>query len=163
MAKNELTQKIYGNPSWIDGRINRSEYFWRSFKYAFLTVGMAVVAGVAYLLGGSGLVGGALLTVFMLLALLFYWRLLMGAVKRLHDLNCSGWWVLLMLGITDYSYTINHTKISFNLADYLLGETIGNIFSIIGLVLGLLLVFKRGTVGVNKYGKDPLTKYEGDK
>lgn len=163
MAKSELAQKIYGNPSWIDGRINRLEYFWRSFKYAFLFVGMALVACASFLLGGGGLIGGALLIAFMLLALLFYWRLLMGAVKRLHDLDFSGWWVILMLGITDYSYTVNQTKVSFNLATYLFGETIGNIFSIIGMIFCLFLTFKRGTIGPNKYGKDPLTKYEGGK
>ena len=31
---------------------------------------------------------------------------------------------------------------------------------IIALILSLLLVFRKGTTGANRYGKDPLTKYE---
>ena len=163
MAKNEIAEKIYGNPDWVDGRINRREYLLRSFKYALLIVGMIVVAGATYLLARGGTIGITLAGICGLLALLFYWRLLMGSVKRLHDLNFSGWWVILLLGVADYSYTIDGTQVSFNPANYLLGDFFGDIFSIIGLVFWLLLALKRGTVGFNKYGKDPLTKYEGDK
>ncbi len=50
------------------------------------------------------------------------------AVKRLHDINRPGGWLLLIF------------IPGFN------------------LVLGIVLLFKKGTVGTNQYGDDPLSK-----
>lgn len=47
------------------------------------------------------------------------------AIKRLHDINASGWWApLLLLPVTN-------------------------------VILGLVLIFKDGTPGPNQYGDDP--------
>lgn len=49
-------------------------------------------------------------------------------IKRLHDLNMKGWWAILM------------------------------IVPIVNILFGLLVSFKRGTVGYNQYGADPKIK-----
>ncbi|MBO4779427.1 MAG: DUF805 domain-containing protein, partial [Selenomonadaceae bacterium] len=48
------------------------------------------------------------------------------AIRRLHDLDRSGWWVLL------------------------------SFVPIINFILGLYLMFKKGVVGGNRFGADPL-------
>lgn len=46
-------------------------------------------------------------------------------VRRLHDFNASGWWYLLVL------------------------------IPVVNIVLMLVLLFKRGTEGINRFGPDP--------
>ena len=63
------------------------------------------------------------------------------AVRRLHDLNLSGWWYLpiAILNISSDSVILN----------------------LIEFVFYIFLIFKRGTVGENKYGADPLSNEGG--
>ena len=61
--------------------------------------------------------------------------MLLPMIQRLHDLDASGWWVLIAL------LPIIHPG-----------------FMILGLPFGLVLLFAKGTEGANKYGPDPLQK-----
>jgi len=72
-------------------------------------------------------------------------------IKRLHDRNKSGWWILLfyfgpsvLAGIGNSSYN-DAVALVLNLASF--------VIAIWGLVE---LGFLRGTVGSNQYGPDPL-------
>ena len=60
------------------------------------------------------------------------------SIRRLHDLNLSGWWYMLILILTNLS---NST-----------------ILDLIALGFYIYLIFKRGTAGENKYGADPLSE-----
>jgi uncharacterized membrane protein YhaH (DUF805 family) len=55
--------------------------------------------------------------------------LFFAGVKRLHDINRHGGWLLLMFFIPGFN-----------------------------LILGIVLLFKKGNVGTNQYGDDPLSK-----
>ena len=90
-----------------EGRLNRKSYIYRSF---FLSIVLFVVQGIlSFVLG-----------IFQLAA-----NIMMG-VRRLHDLDKSGWWMLLL------------------------------IVPLVNLFFCLYLLFFKGTEGPNEYGDDPL-------
>lgn len=116
----------------FQGRINRAR-FW------LVHVGMWVVMAVAFgvLLGGAALSGdpeAAMRSagtvpglILALVYLVMVWIGLAAGVKRWHDRNKSGWWIL-----------------------------IGLVPVIGGLWYLIECGFLRGTVGPNNYGADPL-------
>ena len=139
--KNDFKEQIYGNPNWINGRINRAEFITRVILLG-ITCGVSIVGvGVLYAMGMT--IPAVLLGVF---AAWVYWRIVMAYVKRCHDLEWSGWFALPVL--------LEKGDLLFD------NETLIVIFNVIALILSLLLVFRKGTTGANRYGKDPLTKYE---
>ena len=141
-------QQIYGNPNWIDGRINRAEYFIRCVLLR-LGIGLMMIGvGYGYISGST--LGYAILAVCGFMAIWILWRLIMTYVKRAHDLGWSGWIAIPVVVF----YEI------LNIQAFEMPETLQVISSILIIILSLIFLFKRGTKGVNKYGKDPLTKYE---
>jgi uncharacterized membrane protein YhaH (DUF805 family) len=101
----------------FSGRYKRVKYFWTSLL-------IAVPIAVIFVLFGES-EGTGLRT---LLSVISFTALSPMGVKRLHDLNKSGWNYLLFL------------------------------IPLVGLLLGLILLFKRGTKGSNQYGPDSLAK-----
>lgn len=123
--------------SWFSfrGRISRSS-FWLSYVLVYLLIMVVMVALDITLLGvtfdaqaqpyGAGQMPpiGLFSTVA---GLLLIWPMLAGQVKRWHDHDKSGWWVLI------------------------------GFVPIIGPIWTLVVVgFLRGTVGPNRFGPDPL-------
>ena len=116
----------------MQGRLNRAKYVWRT-----LLMGMSVnlVAFVAaFLLGGitGEHAEPAALLVLYLLSVAGAVATAFEAVKRLHDLEPPGAHYWLLL-IPFYN-----------------------------MYLALVLLFKRGTSGPNRYGEDPLAAPQGD-
>ena len=106
------------------GRLNRKSYIYRSL---FLSLVLSVIQGVltfaANTIGALELlfaVAAFVLGVFQLAA-----NIMLG-VRRLHDLEKSGWWMLLLL------------------------------VPLVNLFFALYLLFFKGTEGPNEYGEDPL-------
>jgi uncharacterized membrane protein YhaH (DUF805 family) len=102
------------------GRLRRSSYFWQilaiAFPVAFINVALGdspESAGLGVLVG----LGAGILASFP-------------QVKRLHDLNMSGWFYWLSL------------------------------IPLVNLIFGLYMLFARGTVGPNRYGPDPRDRPE---
>ncbi len=81
--------------------------------------------------------------VFLLPAIMISIMFIFACIKRLHDSNVSGWWVILLIAL-----------------DFIPPEIlVGNIpISIPGLLASVGLMAIKGDVGKNKYGKDPLTE-----
>ncbi len=153
-------QQIYGNPNWIDGRINRAEYFIRS---ALLHLGIAVmVMGIFRANRMRSAFDYAILGVCGLMAIWILWRLIMTYVKRAHDLGWSGWVAspIVFYESLDFIAGVAIVYDILNIEAFELLQTLLQFFSILTAVLSLIFLFKRGTKGVNKYGKDPQTKYE---
>ncbi len=109
----------------LEGRVNRGQYLlW------ILTI--SVVVGVLSVVFEEALDGDALVNssvVMITIGLIG----IVPVVRRLHDLNLSGWW-------------------------WLVGQ-----IPLIGFFFALVLLFTRGTKGSNDYGEDPRFKFESIK
>jgi uncharacterized membrane protein YhaH (DUF805 family) len=81
------------------------------------------------------------------LMVLWLWLLLAQAVKRLHDFDQSAWWMLLFL------------PAAFSLR-FVPSPPLDAILMLPAHGLNLVLWFKRGTVGENQYGPDPIDPIE---
>ena len=108
------------------GRLNRLSYL----KYIIVLSLASFV--VSFIIGfiGALLTGDADSTFVNILALIvtfpFTVGAIMAAIRRLHDLNRSGWFMF------------------------------AAIIPLLNLVLGIYLLFFKGTEGYNQYGEDPL-------
>lgn len=137
----------------FSGRLNRKPYWLTTL--AMVAVILVVVILIFALAGGAALATGdmsGLGVAFILLLIIYIPLLWVGialGVKRLHDRNKSGWWLVLfwllpaiLQGIGEYVGTLG---IVLMIAAFAI--------SIWGLVE---IGFLRGTVGPNQYGPDPL-------
>lgn len=106
------------------GRLNRKSYIYRSL---FLSLVLCVVQGVLTFATNTI---GALELLFAVVAFGFslfsFVSNIMMDVRRLHDLDLSGWWMLLML------------------------------VPLVNIFFALYMLFFKGTDGPNQYGDDPL-------
>jgi len=66
------------------------------------------------------------------------WPLIAVFVKRLHDLNVSGWWMIAMLALPPISKMVGVNSL------------------ILFLVPTILLGLIAGTTGANRFGNDPI-------
>jgi uncharacterized membrane protein YhaH (DUF805 family) len=128
------------------GRARRKEYW--SFVLLILVAAIAISL-VEGALGLSGMVG----PYGPLSALLLLGTLVPGiavGIRRLHDTNRSGWWLLVGYGPMCLSMLVMFGGIQ-NLG-------LAGILSVVGMIGGIvLLVFMvlEGTRGPNQYGPDP--------
>ena len=160
----------------FDGRLSRGSYV---VRFVSIWVTFMVITGLfMYAFGvssvtaaGSG--GGH----FMYSVFQKIWVVLVGIsgitlnTRRLHDLNHTGWWQILFVMPTVIAIAAVITVI----IGIALGVSGGNHATITGVmgISGLLaaalcwlvtiifqiyLIIKRGTVGANKYGDDPLAE-----
>ena len=152
----------------LSGRSRRTEY-WMFVLFQILLgvafwVLMAIVGGGALMSGGDptalAAAGGAVMIIFALYGLVSLALIIPGiavGVRRLHDTNRSGWWILAPL--VGYVIMAVGGVMAASNPD---NPGIGGILAMVGMiaVIGLgitLLVFMllEGTRGPNKYGPDP--------
>jgi uncharacterized membrane protein YhaH (DUF805 family) len=126
------------------GRINRTKYW---FVTGVVTLGifLIVLSFALAELDGVGLAPGFLLIVLLLISGLA------AGVKRLHDRDKSGWWLLFYGAGSGIFQAIGDALggQGFALAWYLLSTLLW-----IGMIIDLGIL--RGTPGPNRYGADPL-------
>ena len=138
------------------GRLNRLRYF----KYHFsLFLILAILEFVIFFTFGFFNSVNKILTIILLLIAVFTCIFIlvaqiMLAIRRLHDLNYSGWYYLLwlifiMIASTTYKVADKTDNIYFLICSL--------IFDLLCLAFSLCMLFKKGTVGTNKYGADPLS------
>ncbi|MBU85221.1 MULTISPECIES: DUF805 domain-containing protein [unclassified Alcanivorax] len=116
----------------LSGRIGRMRYFAYAtgltlMFYAVLGV-LAAIMIPAFADSSMGVVIGLLFAVGAIVVLVFSWGYM---VRRLNDINASGWLSLLML------------------------------VPLVNIVLGLVLLFKKGSEGENNYGAAPVANSGG--
>ena len=100
------------------GRAARSEYWYFMLGYIIVYLVLSIVGGLI-----SQTVSMALVSIFGLAVLLPSFGV---SIRRLHDLNRSGWWLLIAL------------------------------IPLIGSLILLYFLVQKGTDGPNQYGADPL-------
>ena len=146
----------------IEGRASRSEYWWFTLMVVLVYVAFFVLMLSLGLAGSmtnpdrmpammAG-VGSA----FMVLIIPFYiWALLTSAagfavaVRRVHDLGYSGWFIALYYA---GFFVVGLIGAALGMVSPTLSGTLFLLYGIAGLVVLVL----PGTKGSNKYGEDPL-------
>ena len=152
----------------FSGRSRRMEYWmfqlFLFLVYAAIMVLMMVVGGGALMAAGDpgavAAAGGAAMIIFALyglFALAMFIPSLAVSVRRLHDTNRSGWWIL--APIAGYVLVVIGGVMAAASPD---NPGLGGIIGVIGLIavigLGLtvlVFMFLEGTRGPNNYGPDP--------
>ncbi len=145
----------------FSGRSRRMEY-WMWTLFIFVVYLVFVVLGVA--LGATAILGasqgssggtaagaGGAIIVFALFGiflLAIFLPSLAVAVRRLHDTDHSGWWILApMIGsVIQVAGGAMHSQV------------VALVGGLVGLVIGVLLLvwyFSDGTAGANRFGPDP--------
>jgi uncharacterized membrane protein YhaH (DUF805 family) len=141
------------------GRINRGKYWLAVAIYIGISI---VLSAIGFIMLGNGILALADATNegviygllskgigFFLIVLIVYIPLIVSGVfvgiKRLHDRDKSGWWLLLFYLVPALLNELSNASFLFSLASFAI-----SIWAFVEL--GCL----RGTVGPNKYGPDPL-------
>jgi uncharacterized membrane protein YhaH (DUF805 family) len=154
----------------FSGRAPRSEYWWWFLFVVLISAGIGIIGGVLDVTTGHKVVGAALrglLDLFVLLP-----NLAVG-VRRLHDLNRSGWWmgasIILSLFILILVIPIairmaeNHANgISSIDGIPMAAIAVIAILGLVEMVIGLMIFIwflLRGTNGSNRFGPDPLRAF----
>lgn len=154
----------------FSGRSRRMEYWmWIVFQviiYIGVVMLMMIFGGGAMMMMGdpsSAMAAGGIAMIIM--GLYAIWELavlipsIAVAVRRLHDTNRSGWWVL--APVVPYFialFTMFGAAASGSQSGFAAGGIIGMLCILAALVLGLtvlVFMFLEGTKGPNKYGPDP--------
>lgn len=112
---------------WHKGRISRLDYF---IKSILLVIPFGIFTILTESIKSMGLIGAfmGLIGVVLVIPFIIYGMSL--SVRRLHDINLTGWLILLLA------------------------------IPLINILMGIALTFIKGTDGENKYGKDPLAPLE---
>lgn len=133
------------------GRAPRAEYWWYALA---LIIAFVVLSIIESILGLKGMIGGMYGPLTGLLWLATFVPGLAVGVRRLHDTNRSGWWLLLMV---PYALTAILAFIAFASGSFA-GLASAGFLGIIGMLcaLGLLvLMVLPSTPGDNRYGPNP--------
>jgi uncharacterized membrane protein YhaH (DUF805 family) len=153
----------------FSGRSRRME-FWMWVLFQFM-IGFGVVL-IAVVLGGSAFMsgdpraavaaGGAILILYILnliLQLAFFIPNLAVTVRRLHDTDRSGWWVMLFWGpyllivaLTMVAGAAPNREPSQALG---IAVMVGSLAWLVACVTLLVFMFLEGTIGRNRFGPDP--------
>jgi uncharacterized membrane protein YhaH (DUF805 family) len=126
----------------FNGRVGRATYWLTTFLYLVVILIVGVI--VIHALAANGWRGAVSLTIPLLILFIPV------SVKRLHDRDKSGWWFLAF-----YAAPMVLTHIPDASAD-----TLQYVCSLAALALSIWgfveLYCLRGSVGVNRFGADPL-------
>ena len=153
MGFGEAVRTVFGKYATFRGRARRAEYWW----WALFVILVSIVLSVA----DSVLFGTVTRTpggfeaqtdtpwLSMLFMLVTFLPGLAVTVRRLHDTDHSGWWLLAPYG------TAFAGAFSYGLGLDILGA-VGVIGMIATTVLLLVWMVRRGTPGTNRFGPDPL-------
>jgi uncharacterized membrane protein YhaH (DUF805 family) len=133
------------------GRINRAEWWIGSCI-------LLIIDGIAAALNRFAAIGFAVVLAVVFLLILYC--SLAVTVKRLHDRNRRGWWMLMFpLGFVVLVSIISTFGEDLDPLIYYAVMAVALIIAIAAMIeLGL----RRGTAGLNRYGPDPLAKIRGD-
>jgi uncharacterized membrane protein YhaH (DUF805 family) len=150
----------------FSGRSRRMEY-WMFFVFQFL-IGIAfwvlmMVVGGAAMMGGGGpgalmAAGGGIMIVMALYALVGLALIIPGiavAVRRLHDTNRTGWWLLAPLCGYVVMFIGTGMAASGSTGAGGILAMLGGIGALVMVLVLLVFMFLEGTKGPNRFGADP--------
>lgn len=126
-------------------RIGRLRYFAYGMGTALLLLPAVLAGGILYALQAH-------LLAFLLFGAAYVFMITMSfvfAVRRLHDMDASGWWCLIIAAVMLSTMANALRLIPANLF------WLPALLVLADLVLVLMLLFRRGTAGDNRYGPQP--------
>lgn len=128
MTFTESVRTVLAKYATFDGRAARSEYWWFALFVLLASIPLAFIDQmiVAPGLGYESFKESTPQFVSWLFSLAMFLPSIAVAVRRMHDLGKSGWWVLIVL------------------------------IPILGVLIMIYWFVQRGTEGANDYGPDPL-------
>ena len=133
----------------FDGRLNRGKYWFGVLILILVYIAAGIVFGILYAIAGQtvgGIIGGLAGLAALIVGI---WGGVAIGIKRLHDREKSGWWLLL--------FWLLPTILSG--AGSALGG-IGMVLSLVSLAISIWAFVElgclKGTTGPNMYGADPL-------
>ena len=137
-----ITCAIEKRFNWQD-RACRSEFWW--FYLATIVIGI-----IASLFNAIPLIGQV---ISLVISIAIWWLSIVASIRRLHDIDKSGFWLLLPAGASIVGITMLAIGL-FGGSDLLFA--LGFIVAIGGSAYMIFLLVQPGTPGPNKYGPNPL-------
>ncbi|UXN04144.1 DUF805 domain-containing protein [Bartonella sp. HY406] len=146
----------------FSGRASRSEFWWFMLFYVlcyiFIFALQCLASGLEF--AHSNFIGlGWFIVNNVFLLVLFFPRIGI-TVRRLHDLNFSGWWSLILVGLAITIWMRFLTELFtpdfldlYRVTDFINIYKVA--FSILTFIL-LIVLIKKGDSGPNKYGENPV-------
>jgi uncharacterized membrane protein YhaH (DUF805 family) len=128
------------------GRINRAKYWLAVLIYV---ISLSILWAIVY---WYELEGGALIAVAVFALPLWVSGIAVG-IKRLHDRDKSGWWILLFYFGPQ---VLNGLATAAGETEQILSLLLSTASVALGIWAIVELGFLRGTPGPNRYGPDPL-------
>ena len=123
MGMQEAVRTVFGKYADFNGRARRQEYWWFTLFSLIISLVLNILT--------RAMAGSSLAMIFAVIAMIYGLGVLIPSiavgVRRLHDMDKSGWWLLIAF------------------------------VPIVGGLLLLYWFVQRGTVGPNQYGPDPVT------
>ena len=150
----------------FSGRSRRMEYW----MFGLLQAIVAVVFGAIFVAAiGSAFTArdsvnpgaifasmGIAFLIFGLYALAILIPSIAVAVRRLHDSDRSGWWVMIYFGPYLLSFVVQIMGALVQSTGLLLVGGVLTLASLIGVIVFIVFMCLPGTVGPNRFGPDPL-------
>lgn len=132
--KKSLKSSLKDNYFSFTGRAPRAEYWYLQLVFIFVNVAFSSIIFAFGISGASpNKIGGALFILMAMASLYFIMPTISVSVRRLHDLNRSGWWLLVVAVAGAIPFV--------------------GIAVCIGWVVAMCL---KGTSGKSRFGGDPL-------
>jgi uncharacterized membrane protein YhaH (DUF805 family) len=133
----------------FDGRVNRARFWIAALVFAVINVVLAILG---YVMDQSVVFQAlnSMLGIVILIASIAV------GVKRLHDRNKSGWYLLLFYLVPSILVVIGVLIGAFMEDSTIIATVLGLLAFAIGVWAFVEMGCLRGTIGVNQYGPDPV-------
>ncbi len=143
------------------GRLNRKAFIFYWLKF----IGLSVIWGLVWTLTGIlaekiPILGLLLMLVCALILITICAGMISIQIRRLHDLNFSGWWLLLVMILSVPGTLAMESELNLLPLSEALKTVLIAVHVIVSLVFIIGILFIKGSKGENKYGKDPLAPSE---
>lgn len=147
----------------FNGRLNRKPYWMASLLLAVMVaVGLAIVVSIIPPPGEEGS-GGLFLPFLLAITAASLFCSMAISVKRLHDRNKSGLWMIIYFGVIAAHIGAEMAGLT-GIED---NPTVTDIILAVAIIAATLwylieVGMLKGTEGPNRYGPDPVTHYRAD-
>jgi uncharacterized membrane protein YhaH (DUF805 family) len=133
----------------FDGRVNRAKFWIAALIFAAINVVLAILGYVT----DQSVVFQALNSMLGIVILI---SSIAVGIKRLHDRNKSGWYLLLFYLVPSILVVISVLTDAFVEDSTIIATVLGLLAFAIGVWAFIEMGCLRGTIGANQYGPDPV-------